>query len=388
MRLTNRKNLLIKDEVKSFLFDLAGGFGDIGVFIPLALTLIVYKGFYPVSIFLCAGLFYIFSALYFKIPMPVQPLKAMAAITITSGISHNILRLAGLEFSIILLLMLIPGVLPFIERIVKKPIVRGIQFGLGLLLISTGMKLIGKGPLLAISAFFIIGAFYFTTDLIPPLLPVILAGFFIAFCAEKINIDVYSGFLSAIPLPLKGIDDLVYAFFTLVVPQIGLTLGNAIIATRQTAIDLFPSSSEKVTLKGITLSIATGNVISAVFGGIPMCHGSGGLTAHHRFGARGPRATVITGIAFIVVGLISSTGMMKGILGFPMPFLGVMLVIVGIFHAALAGDCLKDGISVLVVLLVGIVSVLFKNMTLGIVTGIVAERVMKFLFERRIKKPV
>ncbi len=60
--------------------ELSGAFGDIGTALPLLTGMILASGMHPASVLTVFGLAQIGSALFYGIPMPVQPLKAVAAL--------------------------------------------------------------------------------------------------------------------------------------------------------------------------------------------------------------------------------------------------------------------------------------------------------------------
>jgi len=97
------------------------------------------------------------------------------------------------------------------------------------------------------------------------------------------NIE-FSVVLPQIYLPTAR--ELSTAFILLVIPQVPLTLGNAVVATSDAARLYFDRRASKVTYKALSISMGLANTAAGLLGGMPVCHGSGGLTAHYRFGAR------------------------------------------------------------------------------------------------------
>lgn len=359
---------------RSILHEIAGGLGDVGVFIPLALALVIENGFNLKGIFLAAGLFYITAGCYFRVPMPVQPLKAMAVIALASGFSQGTVQIAGLIFGCVILLLLIPGASNVLGKLFPLPVIRGIQLALGIILVITGLKMAMGDLPLAFLAVSILIFTHFLVNLLPPLLPVLLIGVIIS-VAKGLAGGVLPGELSSISFTFGlHMKEFFLPITALVIPQLGLTVGNSIVATVQTSKDIFPKKSERVTVKSLALSIGIGNILSALLGGFPMCHGSGGLTAHHRFGARSNMATAITGVLFLSIALLPS-GMISSVLfNFPLPFLGVPLVIVGIFHALFAREILMRGKHAAPVIITALVSVLTRNLTAGVALGFIAFR--------------
>src|SRR5574341_2655902 len=125
--------------------ELSGGLGDIGVMIPIVATLIISNGFNATSVLLVFGVTYLGTGLYFRIPLPVQPLKAMAAIAIAQGLSPEVVSAAGLVVAAILLLLAGTGLIRPIATLFSRPVVRGIQLAVGLLLVQAGVRLAASG---------------------------------------------------------------------------------------------------------------------------------------------------------------------------------------------------------------------------------------------------
>ena len=92
----------------------------------------------------------------------------------------------------------------------------------------------------------------------------------------------------------------------LAIPQIPLSLGNSILATRQIAEDLFPE--KHIGVRKLSLTYAVMNLVNPWFGGVPTCHGSGGLAGHYTFGARTGGSLIIYGSLFLILGLFFATG--------------------------------------------------------------------------------
>jgi hypothetical protein len=73
------------------LRELAGAFGDLGTLIPFLIGYITISKMDPVGVLVSFGLFKIIVGLYFKTPVPIQPMKAIG----TAAISHAGMLSAG-----------------------------------------------------------------------------------------------------------------------------------------------------------------------------------------------------------------------------------------------------------------------------------------------------
>jgi MFS superfamily sulfate permease-like transporter len=130
--------------------------------------------------------------------------------------------------------------------------------------------------------------------------------------------------------------ELLSGFIILGLPQAPLTLGNAIIATVSENNRYFPD--RKVTAKTISIDHGVMNLISACIGGVPMCHGAGGMAGHIRFGARTGGALVILGGIVLLIGLFLSDSVALLFQFFPRPILGVILFFAGVELALVVQD--------------------------------------------------
>jgi predicted benzoate:H+ symporter BenE len=97
--------------------------------------------------------------------------------------------------------------------------------------------------------------------------------------------------------------EIVHGTENAVLPQIPLTLTNAIIVTAAVSRQLFPHEVHPVTERNLALTTGLGNLLAAPFGGYLMCHGAGGIAVHVRFGARTATAPVLIGLVFVLLGI-------------------------------------------------------------------------------------
>ena len=158
------------------------------------------------------------------------------------------------------------------------------------------------------------------------------------------------------------------ALFVLVLPQLPMTLGNAVVANADLSQEYFGENSQRVTYRALTISMAFANLASAALGGMPICHGAGGLAAHYRFGARTAGSNLIIGAVFILLAVLLGIHALAVIYLIPMAVLGVMLLFAGSQLALTVMDVntRKDFFVVLTIL--GIT--LAVNLAVGFVIGI------------------
>ncbi|MGL6136668.1 MAG: putative sulfate/molybdate transporter, partial [Planktothrix sp.] len=237
--------LNIKSNIKFNRHELAGAFGDLGTDLPLIVGVILAADLRSTDVLVIFGVMQILTALYYQIPMPVQPLKAMSALVIAQKLDGSILYGAGIAIGLIMLLLSLTGGLDWLARIVDKSIIRGIQFGLGLQLSLLALKDYIpsqgiNGYILATIAFFITVIFLGDRHY-PAAILVIILGLIYALTSQ-VNLGELIGQVS-FQLPkwqTVSRENIVTGFLLLALPQIPLSLGNSILATKQIATDLFP----------------------------------------------------------------------------------------------------------------------------------------------------
>ncbi|PIP08520.1 MAG: sulfate transporter [Syntrophobacteraceae bacterium CG23_combo_of_CG06-09_8_20_14_all_50_8] len=322
--------------------EFAGAFGDLGTLIPFVVGYITLNKMDPLGILVAFGLFKIFVGLYFRTPIPIQPMKAIGGMAIAhSGtITHGMIWGAGIFTGLFWLLMGLTGAITWIEKITTKPVVRGIMLGLGLSFIVEGLGMMRGEPLLAIGGV-IITLLLLNSTRFPAMLILLGYGIVLAFMQkpdlweELTHISLRFRF-PELTFARMSWNDLLAGFVILGLPQAPLTLGNAIIGTVAENNEYF--SDRKITAKTISIDHGVMNLISAFMGGIPMCHGAGGMAGHIRFGARTGGALVILGIIILFTGLFLSDSVSLIFQVLPRPILGVILFFAGIELALVIKD--------------------------------------------------
>ncbi len=373
-----------KFNLSSIRFDrneFAGAFGDIGTDLPLVVGISLAAQLDATSVLILFGVMQILTGLRYRIPMPVQPLKAMAAIVIAQKVSGSVLYGAGLAIGIIMLILSVTGLIDWLARVVPKTVVRGVQFGLGLQLSTLALKDYVQSD--GISGYWLAGIAFIVTVIFlgnrryPAALLLVVVGFFYAFAFKLEISSMTQGF--GLNLPqwyVPRIEDIVTGFFLLALPQIPLSLGNSILATRQIAEDLFPA--RPLTVKQISFTYALMNVINPFFGGIPTCHGSGGMAGHYAFGARTGGSVIIEGTLYMLIGLFFGKGFQSFVQVFPLPILGIILLFEGLSLILLITDMSSSKKDLAIVALVGLIAVgLPYGYLIGLIVGIIVSALIR-----------
>lgn len=359
--------------------ELAGSFGDIGTDLPLLAAMIPAAGLDAASVFIVFGLAQAFSGTLYGLPMPMQPLKAMAVLVITHQLSGDLLYGAGLAIGLIMLVMSATGLLNWIARIVPPCVVRGIQLGLGLQLanLALGKYVPAEGlPGYALAGLcFLIGVALFRHRRFPAALPIIGLGLAYAACFDLDLDAIAAGAGLHLPrphMPLPG--DIWAGLFVLALPQLPLSVSNSIIATHKTLGDLFPERPQ--TLKKIGLTYSLINLIVPFFSGIPVCHGCGGLAGHAAFGARTGGSVIIYGALYVVIGLFFGGSTEHVIRIFPQPVLGIILLFEALLLMSFLRDTANDQRAFLIALLVAAAAMTLPQ---GFAIGFVAGTLLHYL---------
>jgi hypothetical protein len=370
--------------------ELGGAFGDIGTDLPLILALIAINGLDATSAFVMFGVFQILSALRYGLPMPVQPLKAMAAIMIATAARPELLFGGGLVIGATIGILGLTGAITRIHALLPAGVVRGIQLGLGMVLMFVALGFILGDPaaplaaripgMIVASVGILVVLFLGRSRRFPPALLLIvggigLAAFSIDFgaLAEGVGLRLpvlYLPSFLADVVPgarVLSLGDIAEGGLVLALPQIPLSIANSIIATAFLVRDYFPRRTE-ITPRRISLTYAAMNLTGPFFGAVPACHGSGGLAGHHRFGARTGGSVIIYGAIFLVLGLFFGGVIFEAIKVFPFPILGALLLFEGF-----------------VALLVGVLVIGFRvtGLPFGFVVGILAGTAVYYLLVRK-----
>lgn len=353
--------------------ELSGAFGDIGTDLPLLAGMLLVSGMHPASVLTAFGLAQVASAFFYGIPMPVQPLKAVAALVIAGGIVAPQIYGAGLSIGILMLLLTASGLLDRLRATIPKAVIRGIQMGLGiklcLLAITRYIPSDGDAGLILAAVCGATILLLLNSRRCPPAIPVIGIGLVYAFCFSPTRMTWQHSFGFSLPrMPGFSVADVLQGAILLALPQIPLSLGNSLFATHQMANDLFPERRVQLRTIGYTYSVL--NVLMPLVGGVPVCHGSGGMAGHHLFGGRTGGSVLIYGILLMVFGLFFGAGFDRVVHAFPLPVLGVMLLAESMALMRFARDVLTDRLGITVVGLTALCSVLLPcGFLIGMVAG-------------------
>ncbi|KAI1435203.1 hypothetical protein GGR50DRAFT_658139 [Xylaria sp. CBS 124048] len=334
------------------LAEISGALGDLGTLLPLMITLAVNGSISLSTTLVFSGFFNIMTGVVFGIPLPVQPMKAIAAAAIATHSSERETMAAGSVTAGLVLVLSLTGLLHLVTRLIPIPVIKGIQFGAGLsLAISAGSSLLQKLPppwsqpldnrVWALSAF----VFLVLTQQsarFPFALLIFVIGVVISLVRVAVSRDMSMPQLHIwhpqIALPQWSSDAVGMG-----ISQLPLTTLNSVIAVSALASDLLPNlPSPSVTAVGI--SVAFMNLTGCWFGAMPVCHGSGGLAAQYRFGARSGASVMLLGTLKVILGMFFGESLLDLLQTFPRSLLGIMVLASGL-ELARVGESLNHGAS-------------------------------------------
>jgi len=380
-----------KGEIRFDRHELAGSFGDIGTDLPLIVGIILASGMNASRAFILFGLVQIMTGYLYRLPMPMQPLKAMAVIIITQHLTEGVIYGGGFAIGLIMLALALSGSLDKLATLIPRPVIRGIQLGLGLslaaLAVNSYIPTLGEiGYLFAFAGLIVMIALW-GNDLLPPGLIVIAIGVLWALLSEANPLKIASLPHGGIRFSLPTASEIWAGLILLALPQLPLSLSNSVIATKQTVSDLFPTRPVSFRKIGLTYSLA--NIFTALFGGVPVCHGCGGLAGHYAFGARTGGSVIIYGSFYVLSGLMGGTVLARIIHNFPLPLLGVILLCEAAALLSLIHDQLPSRINLSITLSVGAaVLCLPYGYLIGIILGTALYHLAWGMVERYGKIPL
>ena len=365
---------------KSFEFnlrELAGSMGDFGTLFPLAIGYIVVNGLNPAGFLVMMGLANIVTGIVYQLPMPIEPMKVLAVVAIAQGWSPSMIYASGFSMGAIWLILAATNLIGWIAKITPKSVVWGIQVTLGILLALEAIKMLSTWWVLGILSIVLVLVFR-QNRYAPAAIVLILLG---------VAISLFNGTFQQISPPVLTLPSLTKfslgeVWQTLLLAgfaQIPLTVTNATIATSDLIKTYWPD--KPVSERKLSLNQGLMNLIVSFFGGMPMCHGAGGLAGQYYFGARTGGTNIIEGLIEVSLGLFLASSVAGLFAVFPTAIIGAMMFLVGVEltkfakNIRLSTDLLPMGTTIIVSLL--------SNMALGFVAGLLVHHLIRFVMRRR-----
>ena len=352
--------------------EFSGAFADLGTFLPLIIGIFAVQRLDPTGVLLGFGLFALATAAIYRRPVPVQPMKAVAAVVIAGGLGAPEVAATGLLLGIVLCVLAAAGLVGRLGRLIPDTVMMGIQLGVGLYLAWAGVRLGAEGPLIGIAALVLL-LWMQRTRLRPLAALTVIAG------AALWGVLQGGAALPELALepywPTMVLPDLQAAWVSatdVLLPQLALTLTNATVITAAIAADLFPRDRERITPDRLAWSTGVLNMALTPFGAFPMCHGAGGLVVQHRFGARTGLAPAIFGVSCLALALFFGPNALALLSVLPLAAVGALLLVAGI-DLAFTNRLRRASSDRLVVIAIIGVSCVLANVAVGLFVGVVAE---------------
>lgn len=333
------------------LAGISGSLGDLGTFLPILVAETVDHQISLSTTLIFTGIYNILTGCLFGIPLPVQPMKAIAAVALYKHLSAGEVEAAGLFVSACILFFSITGLLRWFTDAIPVPVVKGIQVGAGLsLIISAGGKILGKlswihsswadnliWVVVAFLALMVINAYPRTPYALIVFVLGLLFAMILAFGHNSSSTPTFEFWQPYTQLPT--VQEWKVGIIDAGIGQLPLTTLNSIVAVVHLAADLLPNVPTPSTT-AIGFSVAGMNLFGCWFGAMPVCHGSGGLAAQYKFGARSGASIIFLGACKLVIGLVFGQSLTAVLKKFPTALLGMLVIAAGL-ELASVGESLN-----------------------------------------------
>ncbi len=358
--------------------ELAGSLGDFGTLLPFTVGYIIICGFNPTGLLLGIGLTNIILAIIYRLPLPVQPQKVIGSVALAERWTMNIVLGAGFSMGLIWVFLSFSKRLTDMLEKVPKCVIRGIQLGLAFTLAFAGAEMIYLDLLIAIPL--IIMAFLLLRNrFFPAAIFLILFGLIYSIATGTLSFNQINVGFSLPKLTLFNLNDVIYGFIYAGFAQFFLTLTNAVVATVALLHDLFPDRKD-VTSRNLIKNMGAMNITTPFIGGMPLCHGAGGLSAQYLFGARTGGAILMEGLIEVTLGLFFSQSLLNIFTAFPLFVVGVMLLMTS-FELGKISLKIKGKNEIFVTVVTAMLATVF-NLVVGFIGGLI----LYFALEKKIIK--
>jgi len=371
----------------------SGAVGDLGTLLPLAFALIIFNGFVPQRLFFLWGLAYVLSGWYYKVPVSIQPLKAMSVIAISMGYATNLLSTTSFFYGILLVVLASTGIIKWLQNWFTPALVRGIQLGIGLILAVKAMQLVlKKGLLLSgsdtslwvsigvlVGVLLLLWLVQFRKNI--PIVLLLIVGSIIGVKVLGISPVLPESEDPIAQLQIPNISFLWIGLVYLMIPQLPLTLGNAVFAADDACHTFWGKRARRVNPTRLGMSIGVSNIFIGMLGGFPICHGAGGIGAHAQFGGKTGGTTIIIGSLLILTAVIPDFS--EFIFLIPVPILSAMLLFDS-WRMMLLTNKLSTRVEIGIAILVGLISFATRNLSIALIAGFIVERAYAY-FQQKVE---
>lgn len=314
----------------------AGAFGDLGTLIPFVAAYLTVLRMDANGLLVAFGLSLIAVGLIYRTPFPVQPMKAIGVVAVSqaalaAGMGSATVVGAALVTGVLWIALAATGLARLAVNWVPRPALLGVVMGLGFNFMLEGIRMMSASPWIA-GTLLALAFALLSRPRVPAMLVLLVVGVAIALVQQPTLLatlgDLRPEFrIPSFAWPTLGWSDLWTALLLLALPQLPLTFGNALLSITEENNRLFPD--RPVSERSVAFSTGVINIASSALGGIPMCHGAGGMAGHVQFGARTGGSSIILGTILLATGLFFSSSVVTVFRVFPIALLGVILFLAG-----------------------------------------------------------
>ena len=319
-----------KVSARFWLREASGALGDFGTFVPLAVGMVVVAGLDAGTLLVTAGLANIWGGLAFGIPIAAQPMKAICALAIAGALSGKQAVAAGLFVALAMALLGLLGLIRSFARLVPDAVLRALQLTVACELLLSGLRFgfTGYSASLALMGGAIVALWLLRRRLEWAAIGLLAAGLGLAAWQTPALLNAPQ-FTLWRPQWMAFDRAALAGIWRAGLPQLPLTLLNSVLAMAALAGQLYPQQAQRITPTRMALSVGFMNLLACPLGGMPLCHGSGGLAGQHKLGARSGVSVILLGLVKLCLGLLFGGAAVLWMKAFPRPVLGLFLLLAG-----------------------------------------------------------
>jgi len=222
--------------LKFNLSELAGALGDFGTILPLMFAVALVCKLNLGIILLFFGVWFIFTGLYYRLPVPVEPMKVIAVVAISSVLGGPELAAAGILLGLLFFFLGFGRWMYYIGKYIPDAVIRGIQLGLALLLLKSAGVFMYQAP-----AFFAFGIAVIVLVFLLSYLGKVpdLSALILLVTAVIIGLFLHGApdiYILKVPgLVIPSFANYIASIPELVLPQAVITITNAVLVPSQTS---------------------------------------------------------------------------------------------------------------------------------------------------------
>jgi len=368
--------------LKQHFLNITASFADLGIILPLVLAMTIAANMNTGLVLMGLGVFALASGLIYRRPIPAQPMKVVAAMTIVGQMDQQAVMATGILIGITVLVLGLTGWAGQLKKLVSSTIMLGIQTALAIILLLTAVPFV-KDTLLP--ALILLGLFILIKNTrAHPIAFITILAMSLYFYWQTPETTTDAPLLELV-IPMLNwptLDSMLTALDLAFFPQLALTITNALFLTAVIAHDYYPDDKTHITVNRLAMSTGGLNLLLAPFGAVPMCHGASGMVAYHAAGGRNGLPLIILGLVMLILGLMTGPAASYYLSLLPGPVFGILLLITASYMVTPKKLLKLSPISMLTVLLVTVISVLY-TMLAGLLVGMLFEYTARQIIKLR-----